>query len=442
MPPRYNPRMVDRSLEVARELCAFIDASPTPFHACAESARRLERAGFRRLDEAAAWSPAAAADGGRYYVQRGASLAAWALPGGAEPARAWRIAGAHTDSPNLRVKPRPDRGRAGLRQLGVEVYGGVLLNSWLDRDLALAGRAWLGGGRAPEERLFALERPLLRVPQLAIHLNREVTTDGLVLNPQVHLDPLFASDTGAEPGFRALLGEALGVASERVLSWDAMLFEASPARLVGHGDEFVSSARLDNLCSCFCALTGLLSRVAGKEPLRTVAAMALFDHEEVGSTSSRGAQSGFLRDVLERSVLARGGAREDYHRAVAGSLCVSADMSHATHPNYPEKHEPEHPVRMNGGPAIKTNTNQRYASEGETEAVFLEACAEARVPCQRYAHRGDMPCGTTIGPLTAASLGIRTVDVGNPQLAMHSARELCGSRDPWMLARALQAFFL
>ena len=433
--------MVDRSQEVARELCAFLDAAPTPFHACAEVARRLERAGFARLAEAEPWPRQAAGAPVRCYVQRGASLAAWAVPEGAEAARGWRIAGAHTDSPNLRIKPCPDGGRAGLRQLGVEVYGGVLLNSWLDRDLALAGRAFVRAARASEERLFQLARPLLRVPQLAIHLNREISTDGLHLNPQVHLNPLFASDGGDQPAFREILGAALEVEPGSVLSWDAMLYDAQPARLVGQDEEFVSAGRLDNLCSCFCALAGLLERLARREPPRWVAALVFFDHEEVGSASARGAQSGFLRDVLERSVLARGGAREDYHRAVAGSVCLSADMAHATHPNYPEKHEPEHPVRMNGGPAIKTNVNQRYASEGESEAVFLEACTRAGVPCQRYVHRGDLVCGTTIGPLTAASLGLRTVDVGNPQLAMHSARELCGARDPWYLARALAAFF-
>jgi aspartyl aminopeptidase len=430
--------MADRALDLAPELCAFLDACPTPFHACAESVRRLERQGFRRRGEGEAWKGAPLS---RAYVQRGASLIAWAEPEGAEPARPWRIVGAHTDSPNLRLRPQPDTGRAGLRQLGIEVYGGVLLNSWLDRDLALAGRVFVRGAKGPEERLFALEAPLLRIPQLAIHLNREVNSEGLVLNPQVHLTPLYAGDDGAAPDLRELLGAALALEPGRILAWDAMLHDAQPARLIGQGEQFISSGRLDNLCSCFCALTGLLQRLESPGPLRSVAALAFFDHEEVGSVSSRGAQSGFLRDVLERAVFARGGAREDVHRAVAGSLCLSADMAHATHPNYPEKHEPDHPVRMNGGPAIKTNVNQRYASEGETEALFLETCARAGVPVQRYSHRGDLPCGSTIGPLTAASLGIRTVDVGNPQLAMHSARELCGARDPLHLSRAMSAFF-
>jgi len=437
--------MLDRALDTARALCAFIDASPTPFHACAEVAARLSRAGFRRLRETESWGdPArarAAPSNGKCFVVRGASLVAWAEPEGAEPGRALRLVGAHTDSPNLRIKPRSDTARAGLCQLGVEVYGGVLLNSWLDRDLALAGRAWIRGPSAPEERLFALERPLLRVPQLAIHLNREITTDGLLLNAQVHMNPLVAVDTGSVPRFRELLGAALGVEPAHVLAWDAMCLDAQGARLVGLDEQFISAARLDNLCSCFAGMSALLERVADPAPLEHVLVLALFDHEEVGSTSSRGAQSAFVRDVLERAILARGGGREDYHRAVAGAFCVSADMSHATHPNYPEKHEPDHPVRMNSGPAIKLNVSQRYASEGETEAVFLDACERGGVPCQRYVHRNDMPCGTTIGPLTAANLGLRTVDVGNPQLAMHSARELCGAHDPWFLVQALKAFY-
>jgi aspartyl aminopeptidase len=422
--------------DVARDFCAFLDAAPTPFHACAESARRLERAGFRRLLERDPWPGGS----GRHYVVRGGSLVAWSVPEGADPARGLRVIGAHTDSPNLRLKPRPDLSRAGLRQLGVEVYGGVLLNSWLDRDLALAGRLFVRGKEGPEERLFRLDGPLLRVPQLAIHLNREVTTDGLVLNPQVHLNPLLASESGREPTFRELVARALSLAPESVLSWDAMCFDSQPSALVGLEQAFVSSPRLDNLGSCYSALAAMLARLEGPRAPQSVHVLAFFDHEEVGSTSSRGAQGAFLRDVLERGILARGGTREDYHRALAASICLSADMAHATHPNYPEKHDPEHPVRLNGGPVIKTNTNQRYASEGETEAVFLEACAAAEVPCQRYSHRNDMPCGSTIGPLTAATLGMRTVDVGSPMLAMHSARELSGARDVATMARAMAAF--
>jgi aspartyl aminopeptidase len=431
--------MKERPSARARELCAFVDASPTPFHAVVECARRLEAAGFVRLSELEPWPVTRGA--ARHYVVRGGSLAAWAAPEGVDAARGWRLVGAHTDSPNLRVKPRADATSAGLRQLGVEIYGGVLLNSWLDRDLALAGRAFVRGPRGPEERLFAPATPLLRVPQLAIHLNREITSEGLLLNPQVHLNPLLALDSGATPDFRALLGGVLGVEPRDLVSFDAMLHDAQPARLVGLDEAFVSAPRLDNLGSCFCALGGLLARLERKEPLAQVAALAFFDHEEVGSTSARGAQGTFLGDVLERAVAARGGGRGELLRALAASRCVSADMAHATHPNYPEKHEPRHPVALNAGPAIKSNVNLRYASEAESEVAFVSACERAGVPWQRYVHRNDMPCGSTIGPLTAANLGLSTVDVGNPMLAMHSARELCGAVDPGLLVRALEAFF-
>ncbi len=429
--------MIQSAPSLARALCAFIDASPSPFHACAEVGAALERASFQRLREDAAWTRPS----GRAYVVRGGSLVAWAVPEGASPWTPFRILGAHTDSPNLRIKPRPDTGRADLRQLGVEIYGGVLLNSWLDRDLGLSGRIWLRGEPRPEERLFRIQRPLLRVPQLAIHLNREITSDGLLLNAQTHMAPLFATEgAGETPGFRALLARELQLEPESVLAWDAMCHDVQPAQLLGARSEFVSAPRLDNLCSCFCAFTALLERLQAPDPLRCAAVLSLFDHEEVGSGSSRGAQSPLLRDLLERTVLVRGGGREDYHRAIAGSACISVDMAHATHPNYAEKHEPDHPVRMNAGPTIKVNTNQRYASEGETQALFMDACLRADVPFQSYVHRTDLVCGTTIGPITAANIGLRTVDVGNPQLAMHSARELCGAEDPRWLVAALEAF--
>ena len=426
--------MTGQELRIARELCKFVDAAPSPFHACAEVARALDGAGFRRLRELDAWGHAPF----RAYVVRGGSLVAWALPEDLPSHAGFRIIGAHTDSPNLRVKPQPDTARAGFRQLGVEIYGSVLLNSWLDRDLGLSGRVFVRGERGPEERLFKIDRPILRVPQLAIHLNREITTEGLHLNPQAHMAPLFALDE--DGGFRELVAGAIQVEHDEILSWDAMCHDVNPATLAGAREEFVSAPRLDNLCSCFCALTALLARLARPVPPRHVAVLALFDHEEVGSTSSRGAQSPLLKDLLERTVLARGGSREDYHRSIADSICISADMAHATHPNYAERHEPEHHIRLNAGPVIKTNTTQRYASEGETEAAFVSACERADVPVQRYAHRTDLACGTTIGPLTAAALGVRTVDVGNPQLAMHSCRELCGSHDPELMVRALSAF--
>ncbi len=420
----------------ARELIGFIDASPSPFHACAEAARRLKAAGFQELDELDTWN---LSEGG-YFVVRGGSLVAWTLFPDTAPWRGFRIAGAHTDSPNLRVKPRPDTGAAGFRQLGVEVYGGVLLNSWLDRDLGLCGRAFVRGAHGPEERLFKVDRALLRVPQLAIHLHREINTEGLLLNKQKHMAPVWGLKNGDEGGFRGFLGETLGVETDDVLSWDAMCHDTNPSALAGVDEEFVSAPRLDNLCSCFNALEALIV-VAGAEPAARIPVVCLFDHEEVGSGSSRGADSSILKDLLERTVLARGGTREDFHRALADSACVSADMAHGTHPNYVDKHEPDHHLFLNAGPVIKINTNLRYASDGETEALFQDACERADVPFQKWVNRTDLACGSTIGPLTAAKLGIRTVDVGCPQLAMHSIRELCGSKDPEYMTRALAAFF-
>ena len=416
----------------ARELCRFIDAAPTPFHAVEEAGRRLAAAGFRRLDEVASWESAP----GACFVARGGSLLAWRSAPRTPPERGFRILGAHTDSPNLRIKPRPDTGRAGFRQLGVEIYGGVLLNSWLDRDLGLSGRAFVRGETGPEGRLFRVDRPILRVPQLAIHLNREIDTEGLRLNKQAHMAPVWGLKTKGEHGFRAWLAGELDVRPEDVLSWDAMCHDVVPATLSGVEEEFVSAPRLDNLCSSFSALEALL---AAEDPRHTPV-VTLFDHEEVGSSSARGAASPILSDVLERIVLARGGAREDYHRALSDSVCISADMAHGTHPNYVEKHEPDHHLFLNQGPVIKLNTNLRYATEGETEALFQTACEAAGVPFQKFVNRTDLACGSTIGPITAARIGVRTVDVGCPQLAMHSIRELCGSADPGYMARAMTAF--
>jgi aspartyl aminopeptidase len=429
--------MTTHDLLEAKRLVEFVDAAPSPYHACEAAGERLAAAGFERLAEAEAWD----LQPGSYYVVRGGALVAWHMPAGAPPTMGFRVIGAHTDSPNLRIKPKPDSTRAGWRQLGVEVYGGVLLNSWLDRDLGLSGRAHVRGETGPEERLFRIDGPVLRVPQLAIHLDGDIRTKGLKLNKQTHMTPVWGlANVGAERGFRDLLADALDVAPDDVLAWDAMCHDTTPSCIWGGANEFVSAPRLDNLCSCSNGLSALAARVAIAEELRCVPVLALFDHEEVGSGSTSGAVGPLLRVVLERTVLARGGSREDFHRAVAASACCSADMAHATHPNYAERHEPEHWIELNAGPVIKVNANQRYASDAETEALFQWACREADVPFQEYVNRTDLACGSTIGPLTAANLGMPTVDVGCPQLAMHSSRELCGSHDPGHMVRAMTAF--
>lgn len=417
----------------AAGLLEYIDASPSPFHACREAARRLVDAGFTELTETDPWP-----DGpGCWYVVRGGSLVAWSVPEGAPPHMGFRIVGAHTDSPNLRIKPRPDVTRAGFRQLAVEVYGGPLLNSWLDRDLGLSGRVVVAGEHGTETRLLKVDRPLLRIPQLAIHLDRDISTSGLQLNPQQHLVPVWGLSRTDTTGFVQFLAGELGTAADAVLAWDVMAHDLAPGVLAGSDEEFVSSARLDNLCSSYCGLRALLDAAP---TAATVPVLCLFDHEEVGSTSDRGAGSTILPTILERSVLARGGDRDAFLRALAASLCVSADMAHATHPNYADRHEPGHWIEINAGPVIKTNVNQRYATDAVGAAAFGAACAAAGVPLQRYAHRTDLPCGSTIGPITASRLGVPTVDVGLAQLAMHSVRELAGSHDPELMVRALTAF--
>ncbi len=432
---RNLPQMTESDREAVADLLAFLSASPSPFHAVAGALGRLEAAGFTRLDPAAAWTGAP----GRCVVTRGGSLIAWAAPSDAPPETPFRLVAAHTDSPNLRVKPRPDTGRAGWRQLGVEVYGGALINSWLDRDLGLSGRVMIRSAEGPEARLVLCDRPLLRIPQLAIHLDREVNSKGLQLNAQQHLVPVWGVGAPDERGFARFLAGQLDVAVDDILSWDVMVHDTTPPAVLGADDELLASGRLDNLCSCWAAVTALLDAAdhEGDDAPTPIPAVCLYDHEEVGSQSATGADGALLRSVLERSVLARGGTRDTFFRALAGSLCASADMAHATHPNYVERHDPDHHVSVNGGPVLKVNASQRYATDAETAAFFAEACERAGVPLQHFVSRNDMPCGSTIGPITSARLGLRTVDVGIAQLSMHSARELCGADDPPMFAAAL-----
>ncbi len=421
----------------SRGLLTFIDASPSPFHACATTAARLDEAGYTELEELAAWTGAP----GRHYLRRGGSLVAWASEPQHQPSDGFRIIGAHTDSPNLRLKPHPDSGRNGYRQMAVEVYGGPLLNSWLDRDLGLSGRLVLRGSQGVEERLVLIPRPIARVPQLAIHLDRDISASGLLLNPQQHLSPIWGLGEPTPGGVLAFVAAEAGVAPEAILGSDLMLHDLTPSSFAGVDDSLISAPRLDNLCSSWAGLEALLDVTApGAAPTAQIPLLVLFDHEEIGSSSDRGAASTLLPAVTERIVLGLGGGREEHLRALAASLCCSADMAHATHPNYPERHEPGHHITLDGGPVLKVNSNLRYATDATSAAAFVLACEQADVPLQRYAHRADLPCGSTIGPITAARMGIRTFDVGAPQLAMHAARELCAAQEPVRYARAMAAF--
>lgn len=418
----------------ADDLLAFIHASATPWHAVAESIRRLERAGYRALDERERWN---VQPGDKVYVVRGGSSIV-ALELGTEPAAeaGFRLVGAHTDSPNLRVKPRGDIAAHRAHQLAVETYGGVLLHTWLDRDLALAGRVLARDGAGVRSSLVRFDRALARVPSLAIHLDRTVNDEGLRVNAQSHLPPLWGLESTELLRLVAFLAEAAGVAADDVLGYDLCLYDAvAPARGGARG-ELLFAPRLDNLASCHAAVSAL---TAAGGPVAATRGAVLYDHEECGSTSAQGATSTFLADVLER--LAAGSDPDARARAMARSFFVSADMAHAVHPNYADKHEPGHRPFLGAGPVIKSNSNQRYATDGESWARFAGFCAQADVVPQHFVTRSDMPCGTTIGPLTAARLGIQTVDVGNPMLSMHSCRELVAADDVGPMIAALRALY-
>jgi aspartyl aminopeptidase len=424
----------------ALDLIDFVDASPSPYHAAAEAIRRLVAAGFRPLEGAEVWPSGP----GRYLTGEGGSVFAWVVPDHLPASAPFRLVGAHTDSPTLRVKPRPDTGRVGVRQLGVEIYGGALLNSWLDRDLGLAGRVMLRTPTGPRTANLRVHRPILRVPQLAIHLDTELRAGGLTLNPQQHLVPIWSLGDPDPGGFARFLAGELGVGPDEVLSHDLVTYDLTGGTLAGVDDEFVSSARLDDLHCVHAAVTALAAEASALETSDDAAdhvcALVLFDHEEIGSRTATGAAGAWLGRQMERSVTAREGVRDDFLRAVAASVHVSADMTHATHPNYPEKHEPGHQIALNGGPVVKVSANMLYGTDAPTHAVFLLAADQAGVPVQYFVNRGDARSGSTIGPIVAAGLAIPTVDVGDPSLAMHSARELCGAEDSAMLIAALRAF--
>ncbi|MDJ0521766.1 MAG: M18 family aminopeptidase [Planctomycetota bacterium] len=421
--------------DAVQDLLRYIDASPTPYHAVAETARRLEEAGWTRLDEGRTWDPVPGLKG--YVVRAEGSIIAFHLGSDSPAETGMRLIGAHTDSPNLRLKPQPERTAHGTRQLTVETYGGLLHYTWFDRDCSLAGRVQLRDANDDVRTVLVdLERPLLRVSSLAIHLNREVYESGFKPNAQQHMHPLLSLEGG--PSYADLLDEALadhGATHDDVLAHDLMLYDVQNAELSGADEAFVHAARLDNLASCHAALTALL-RLAETDAVPTCGRLiALWDHEEVGSRSVAGARGAFLRDVLSRLT----GGGEPLRRAVAGSLLVSADMAHGVHPNYAERHDPDHMPTLGGGPVVKWNVNQSYTSDAVTAGHFVACAKRAGVTPQHYSHRNDLRCGSTIGPIAAAEVGIRTVDVGNPMLSMHSCREMSAAADHEPMIRCMAA---
>lgn len=427
--------------EQAQNLLDFIDASPSPWHAVATCAERLEAEGFSRLDETARWQ---LAPGGRHYVVRGGSAIIAFIVGSEPLAEAGlTMIGAHTDSPGLRIKPKPAENASGIVRLGVEVYGGPILATFADRDLALAGRVHVRTANGTEARLVRFDEPLLRLPNLAIHMNRDVNENGLKFNKQTELPLLLGIADGedADTRFRRPLAERLGVAPADLLTWELAAHDTQKGAFWGADREFIADSQLDNLASCHAALTALLASGRPEKTPKKTALVALFDHEEVGSESAVGAGGSFVGDLLARLAGNFGLDAEDQRRMLAASFFISADMAHGWHPNFPSAYEPCHRVLVNAGPVIKSNANQRYSTDAATAARFLAICERAGVPCQQYAHRTDLGCGSTIGPIVAARLGIPAVDVGSPMWAMHSIRESAGVQDHgWMIAALTGAF--
>ena len=415
-----------------QSLLEFIDRSPTPFHAVQEITSTLSNKGFIEIKETDAWR---LKPNGRYFLTRNdSSLIAFVV--GSKPE--FKIIGAHTDSPNLRLKPQAVYAKNGYLQLGIEVYGGVLLSTWTDRDLSLAGRVVLAGKKNPSTKLIRFKQALLRIPQLAIHLNRNVNKKGLILNEQNHLPPIFSMQNKSAPDevLKKMVARELKCKPVNIMGLDLSLYDTQPGALAGAEREFIFSGRLDNLASCHSAMHALTESTM-KDPATRV--IAFYDHEEVGSESAQGAGSPFLKDVLERIILSE--KREGFLRAMANSFFISADMAHAIHPNYSEMHDNQHMPIINGGPVIKSNAGQRYATDAMSSVWFESLCKKAGIPVQKFVVRSDLGCGSTIGPITAANLGVRTVDIGNPMLSMHSIREMAGANDHELLIRAFKEFF-
>ena len=415
-------------------LLDFLGRSPTPFHAVEQMAEMLAAADFVRLKEEDAWQLEPRR--GYFVTRNGSSLIALRTGSGSPSEQGLRLIGAHTDSPCLKVKPAPEMIRQGCFQLSVEIYGGVLLGPWFDRDLSLAGRVTgrLGDGSIGNQ-LIDFRRPVATVPSLAIHLNRQVHNNRTI-NPHEEVVLLLGSGTQAGGDFRQLLldqlsGEDGGPRFETILDYEISCYDFQSPALVGLDNDFIASARLDNLLSCYAGCRSLTDSTTKRG-----AVLVCNDHEEVGSLSASGAQGPFLRSVLERLC----GTGEAMDRAMDQSILISADNAHAVHPNYENKHDPQHRPSLNGGPVIKYNANQRYATNSRSAAIFKDLCQQLNVPVQSIAMRSDMACGSTIGPITSAELGVSTVDVGAPQLAMHSLREITGSKDPGYLYRALKGF--
>ena len=416
-------------------LMDFIDQAPTPFHAVEGMIYKLECAGYQRIYESDIWQ--LKPNQGYIVTRNDSSIIAFKL--GDDPvSNGINMVGAHTDSPCLKVKPEPDLLKKGYYQLGVEVYGGALLNPWFDRDLSLAGRVnYLDEDNELDSCLINFENPIAVIPSLAIHLDREANKNRSI-NSQTDIPPILLklpiTEAKNKPSFNDILLQKIkeDTGAVEVLDYELSFYDVQPPAYIGLHQDFIASARLDNLLSCYTALMAMTETSNAGSKL-----MICTDHEEVGSASACGAQGPFLQSVLERIA----GSHENTVRMIDKSMMISADNAHAIHPNFTDKHDANHGPEINQGPVIKTNANQRYATNSDTSAVFKQLCKKADVPVQSFVVRSDMACGSTIGPITASETGVKTLDVGVPTFAMHSIRELAGRWDAYYLFRVLKEFY-
>jgi aspartyl aminopeptidase len=419
-----------------RQLCKFLGDASTPFHAVAQMAARLAAAGFTRVSADTDWDIRA---GGRYFLTRNdSSLVAFIAGHDSAAQEGMRMVGAHTDSPCLMVRPTPEIHSRGLLQLGVQVYGGALLNPWFDRDLSLAGRvSYQSSTGQLRVALVDFREPIATIPSLAIHLDREANVKREI-NPQTAIVPVLCHLAESERGdLRAmlrtrLLEEQPTCDVQQVLDYELSFYDTQAAALIGLRQEFIASARLDNLLSCFTGLQAMLQCDGSRNAL-----LVCNDHEEVGSVSTSGAQGPLLLSVLHRLA----GNHFGYAALAERSLMISTDNAHAIHPNFADRHDENHGPLLNSGPVIKVNAGQRYATSSETSGFFRMLAALEEVPVQSFVTRNDMACGSTIGPISAAVTGIRTLDIGVPTLGMHSIRELAGASDAWNLSKVLRRFY-
>lgn len=421
--------------EYIQDLLSFLDESPTAFQASLAISGRLENAGFTPLDEAKAWK---LEPGGKYYLQRaGTAIMAFVIGSEAPAVSGYQIAASHIDSPALKLKPRSLKTEMGTTRIGVEVYGGPIISTWLDRELGIAGRVTIKAGTDIKSIPVQLKEPVAIIPNAAIHVNRNINSD-FVYNAQTHLQAILGTGNDIGNPLLSALAMELDLDLENIREMELFFYDLATASLAGTDQSMVISGRLDNLAMTHAILEAILQT---NTPHSTCLA-AFFDHEEIGSGTMQGADSSFLQEVLERIGISQNQSREEQLRAMHSSFLISADMAHAFHPSYPEKYDRDYAPQMNQGPVIKINGNYRYTSTSESSLRFAELCQAAGCTAQKFMVRSDTPCGSTVGPRVSALLGIQSVDIGNPMWAMHSIRETCGSKDHIALINTLIRYFV